>query len=99
MPRHHYLLLLGLLATSSLVHAQEPPLSPLPAPPIPSTDNLIEPELPPVSDYFHSYPDCRCEDWGCCRQWWCATWYARVELLALVRDHNPQARTLIQTTA
>jgi hypothetical protein len=45
----------------------------------------------------HAYSNYRCEDWDCCKQWWCETWYFRVEMLALARDHDPQSRVLIQS--
>src|SRR5262245_592121 len=96
MPGLRILFLLTVWGVASYVQGEEFSGAVLAAPPVPCTD-AAPLELPVVSDYFNSYPDNRCDEWGCCSQWWSAIWYLRVELLGLVRNHNPQDRVLIQS--
>src|SRR5262245_25547308 len=98
MPRLDYPLCLALLAVAVAAAGQEPvPVAMVGPAEMP---NEVEPEnLPLEFGSVNSYPSVQCEDWSCCNQWWCKTWYARVELLTLARNHNAQDVVLIQTNA
>jgi len=91
------LLLLALLAGLSAAKGQElPPIVAHRPPPAVLTGS--DTADVPTDNCFNSYPDFRCEDWGCCHQWWCTSWYVRAELLTLFRNHDPRNRDLIQTS-
>lgn len=99
MPRLDYFSLwLVLVALAVTASGQEPVLTGLPNP---EAEIAGAPPQDWLSDasYANCYPMYRCEDGSCCNQWWCETWYTRVELLTLARNYNAQDRTIIQTGA
>jgi len=96
MPRLGYSLLLALGALASVALGQMPAPIVVPGPPPVTTGPEWDGMAAVVPD-FNSYPSYRCEDWGCCKQWWCETWYSQIELLTLARNNQPQERVLVQT--
>jgi hypothetical protein len=98
MPRLGKLPLVVLVAVASATMGQEPAAVVLPGPPAVAIGS--EWENAPVNPLaFNAYPAIGCDNWDCCHQWWCETWYSQVELLTLARTHQPQERVLIQTGA
>src|SRR5262245_10307244 len=96
MPRLGFSLLLALGALASVALGQVPAPIVLPGPPAVTTGPEWDGLAAVVPD-FNSYPTVRCEEWGCCKQWWCETWYSQIELLTLARNNQPQERVLVQT--
>jgi len=99
MRRTGLLLLLAIAAPSVAAWGQEPAPVVLPGPPpVVAADSLPDLIAHEPSSY-NSYPDYGHAGSDNCHEWWCTTWYTRVELLTLMRSHDPQDRVLVQTGA
>lgn len=98
MARFHLWLALAMVAWVVTARGQDPVLTGPPLPP----EMAIE---APGQDWFadpacnNCYPMFRCEDGNCCNQWWCKSWYGRVELLTLARNYAAESLVLVAGTA
>src|SRR2546423_1572028 len=92
----NYSLWLGLALVAVAVSAdgQEPVLTGPPVLPEMAAETPQQ-AWPADASYANCYPMYRCEDNHCCNQWWCETWYGRVEMLTLARNYAVPNQTII----
>ncbi len=96
MRRSGFLLLLAIFALVKAAEGQGPAPVVLPGPPPVINPEPLSEFMTPETGSYNSYPDYGPAEsnHGC--EWWNATWYARAELLTLLRNHDPQDRVVIE---